>query len=320
MPVNVIEVSTSDPEEAHHTINQIYAPGAPVVLSGRTQDFAFRLRSSSTGELSGELISHTMSVRSRTGATPTFSAGALLSGGITFPARTGETSLRRGGVVRYPAEADLECCWDDVELATVRIPLVALETVAESSGGFTPGEWCFTDVTPVSADATARWQSLNRYVHRSLNSADPTIDSPLVRAAMVELIATTALDVFPNTILTAPYRPGPGGIAPAALRRAAAFIDTHAREPISLAQIAAAAGATGRAVRAAFHRQYGTTPLGYLRRVRLEGAHRDLQAADPTAEETVAVIAARWGFGHRAWFVQSYRRQYGVLPSQTLHA
>jgi AraC-like DNA-binding protein len=60
--------------------------------------------------------------------------------------------------------------------------------------------------------------------------------------------------------------------------------------------------------------------MGYLRRVRLDGAHRDLQDADPTAGATVAAIAARWGFGPTTRFTSSYQEQYGALPSHTLRA
>ena len=68
----------------------------------------------------------------------------------------------------------------------------------------------------------------------------------------------------------------------------------------------------------AFWRHYDPTPSGYLRRVRLESAHHDLQAADPTTGITVAGIAAKWGFGPGARFTRFYHEQFGVLPSHTL--
>ena len=105
---------------------------------------------------------------------------------------------------------------------------------------------------------------------------------------------------------------------PAAVRRAAAFIDAHAGQPITLAGIAAAAGATGRALQYAFRRHYDTTPTGYLRQVRLEHAHRDLRDADPADGTTVAAIARTWGWASPAGFTAAYRRRYGQPPGQTL--
>ncbi|GAA0479118.1 hypothetical protein Ade02nite_40130 [Paractinoplanes deccanensis] len=85
-----------------------------------------------------------------------------------------------------------------------------------------------------------------------------------------------------------------------------------------MADIAAAAGTTGRAVQTAFRRHRDTTPMAYLRQVRLDGAHRDLRAADPTTGATVTAIAARWGFRGTARFTSLYRQRYGTSPQHTL--
>ena len=58
--------------------------------------------------------------------------------------------------------------------------------------------------------------------------------------------------------------------------------------------------------------------MAYVRRVRLECAHRELQAADPTSGDTVAAIAARWGFAKPDRFAAAYRAAYGVAPIHTL--
>jgi hypothetical protein len=67
----------------------------------------------------------------------------------------------------------------------------------------------------------------------------------------------------------------------------------------------------------AFRRHLDTTPLGYLRRVRLEHAHRQLTAADP-ARESVTAVAYRWGFSSPPQFTARYRAAYGIAPSHTL--
>jgi AraC-like DNA-binding protein len=72
-----------------------------------------------------------------------------------------------------------------------------------------------------------------------------------------------------------------------------------------------------RAVQLAFRRHMDTTPMTYLRRVRLDHAHRELMAADP-AEQTVTGIAYRWGFPSPSRFATYYRDVYGVLPGRTL--
>jgi anti-anti-sigma factor len=101
------------------------------------------------------------------------------------------------------------------------------------------------------------------------------------------------------------------------VERAVAFIEERARDDIGVAEIAAAAFVTIRAVQLAFRRYLGTTPLGYLRQVRLEHAHGQLQSADPR-RITVTAVAADWRFTNPSRFTAYYRAVYGVPPSATL--
>jgi AraC-like DNA-binding protein len=110
------------------------------------------------------------------------------------------------------------------------------------------------------------------------------------------------------------------GDRPQPLRRALAFIDEHAGDPITLDEIAAAARLSPRGVQAAFRRHLDTTPLSYLRSVRMERAHRDLQGAEPGDGVRVAALAAKWGFTHLGRFAVDYRRRFGTYPSQTLRS
>ena len=93
---------------------------------------------------------------------------------------------------------------------------------------------------------------------------------------------------------------------PPILRHAVAFIHESADADIGLEDIAAAVSVSPRSVQYAFRRHLDTTPLEYLRRVRLDRAHRDLKAADP-ANDTVTAIAGRWGFTHAGRFSLAYK-------------
>lgn len=99
--------------------------------------------------------------------------------------------------------------------------------------------------------------------------------------------------------------------------RAVAFIEKRARDDIGVADIAAAAFVTVRAVQLAFRRYLDITPLEYLRQVRLEHAHQELTEADPD-RTTVTAIAADWRFTNASRFSAYYRAAYGVPPTQTL--
>jgi AraC-like DNA-binding protein len=64
-------------------------------------------------------------------------------------------------------------------------------------------------------------------------------------------------------------------------------------------------------------RELDTTPMAYLRTVRLARAHRDLLDHGPR-QDTVTAVAYRWGFSSTSRFSAYYRETYGVTPKQTL--
>lgn len=116
---------------------------------------------------------------------------------------------------------------------------------------------------------------------------------------------------------TAP-RPPRSVVLPAGLRRAVSYISEHSDHPLSLSQIAAAAGVSNRTVQKHFHRFLGTSPIAWLRRVRLERAHDDfLREVD---DGKVTAIATSRGFSHLGRFSAAYRVIYRERPSETLRS
>jgi AraC family transcriptional regulator, ethanolamine operon transcriptional activator len=87
-------------------------------------------------------------------------------------------------------------------------------------------------------------------------------------------------------------------------------------EPLSILEVCSQVGISRRKLNYCFHDVLGTTPVKYLRAVRLNGVRRDLKRAAPA--QTVQDIATRWGFWHLSQFAQDYRRLFGELPSATL--
>ena len=207
-----------------------------------------------------------------------------------------------------------------VEAQTVTLDLSLLRRVAGTPAGEAPPPLRFDGFRPVSSGAAENWKRTAAYVAERLLTNDEAAAEPLLIGNAARLLAAAALTAFPNTIVPAPARRGEGGATPVLLRRAIAFIDANADRDISVADIAEAARVTPRALQYAFRRHRGTTPTGYLRRVRLARAHEDLLRADPTRGDTVTAIAARWGFLHFGRFAAEYRRAYGQTPRTTLHS
>jgi len=152
------------------------------------------------------------------------------------------------------------------------------------------------------------------YVGDTLSSAPGIVEHPLIEASLVESILSLAVVTFG---LSDPETPVISPIAPAALKRALAFIDDNVDSAITTADIAEAARMSARGIQALFSRELGTTPMAYLRRLRLTAVRDELVNGDPESID-VASIARRWGFAHLSRFASSYRGEFGENPSDTL--
>lgn len=244
---------------------------------------------------------------------------ALQGDGVVSPAR-GELYFTGGDAFMPPPDLSHVTRMHNVGLAMVQVPWAVVGRLAEEATGLPAADLRFESMPPVSAARQAAWARTAGFICHELVSSGITEVSPLMAQEMTWLAAAALLETFPNTTMTVANTGGPGWVPPAAVRRAAAFIDAHADQPITLADIAAAAGTTGRAVQHAFRRYYGMTPAWYLRRVRLARAHEQLRAADPASGVMVAAVARQWGWASPSQFSAAYRRQFGLPPSQTLRS
>ncbi|MDA3672170.1 MULTISPECIES: helix-turn-helix domain-containing protein [Burkholderia cepacia complex] len=71
-----------------------------------------------------------------------------------------------------------------------------------------------------------------------------------------------------------------------------------------------------RTVQNSFRSVTETTPLNYLRSIRLNGVRRSLISTHPS-NLSIGDAAARWGFFHPSHFAADYQELFGELPSRT---
>jgi AraC-like DNA-binding protein len=179
---------------------------------------------------------------------------------------------------------------------------------------FTPVR--FSSLHPVDAAAEQLWRRTVGYVKNEV-LADDTKATPLVLGQAGRLLAAVTLSTFPNTATAEAQPHDRTDHHPVLLRRAVEYMESNAANDIAIADVADAIHVTPRAVQYMFRRHLDTTPLQYLRRLRLHYAHQDLVAGDRSSD-TVTTIAARWGFMHTGRFAVMYRQTYGRSPHSTL--
>jgi AraC-like DNA-binding protein len=143
---------------------------------------------------------------------------------------------------------------------------------------------------------------------------DGLLDHPLITGRFESFIVDALLLFQPNNYSEALARRR-GRIASRDVKRARDYIEAHLQQPVSLPDVAAAAGVPGRTLLQHFRNVYGVAPMRYLRGLRMQRVREEL-ASGSAAE--VAECARHWGFAHPGRFAVDYRRRFGESPSATL--
>jgi AraC-like DNA-binding protein len=314
-PLRRIEFSSSDPSEAGEFLFRVR--GGRLLLDG-VRDRAWRLSLAQvdTGQFSSSEIRLPADLTFQMHGRDEVVISTIMGGVIGINHGKASRRYQPGDVyvASYP-RADFSCHTHEIRSRTTTLPQSLLTEVANFTPDRPAGSWEFLPFPPATR-GSRQWRDVTRYIDSLL--ADPAAASaPLVLGSAARLLAATAMTVFPNTLVTEPTAGDRRDARPATLQRAVSFIEANADIDITVADIARAAGVTARAVQLAFRRHLDITPAGYLRRIRLDQAHRQLQAADPDCD-SVTAVAYRWGFSSPSRFAAYYRRSYGVRPSHTL--
>ncbi|HEX4560114.1 MAG TPA: helix-turn-helix transcriptional regulator [Mycobacterium sp.] len=231
--------------------------------------------------------------------------------GVTGEAAPGEVAL-----VSQP-DLPHRSYTHDLEATTLLLdPAVVAGVASGLPLGQAPRQVRFTSFQPVDAAAGRLWTDTVSYV-AGIVLRDDAVVTPLVVGHASRLLAAVMLSTFANASGPAPSPHDRTDGKPLLLRRAMEFMDANAANDIAITDIAEAIHVTPRAVQYMFRRHLDTTPLQYLRRMRLHLAHLELSAAD-RMHDTVTEIAARWGFAHTGRFAVLYRQTYGQSPHTTL--
>jgi AraC-like DNA-binding protein len=311
--------TTADPEQADAFLRTVYGSNttrfADIDLSG----YHLEYDGVATRRFGVERIRQSADVESLFAPADALVVLHPLAGSLRVSSRRDELSAEPGDVLLFDAGTDVRLVSAHLDVEAVRLDSAAVARVAAELTGFDAPTLPIDLCRALSPARAAYWRAMVAHLRRDVLTSDEVLDGPLTRTALFRGLVATLLETFPNPAAAARADDGHGRGTPATLRRAVRYIEEHAGDDIGLTDIAAAAGLGARGLQLAFRRHHDVTPLEYLRRVRLDHAHRDLQAATP-ADSTVGGIADRWGFPHHGNFSALYLRTYGRSPSITLRS
>ncbi|MEY9954152.1 AraC family transcriptional regulator [Leifsonia sp. EB34] len=317
----VSSFATLDADEARTVGSQMFYGGG-IHPAGRGRGFECRVVGTRIGGVSLGLVGF--------GTRVTIGFRNIESYGVSMP--TLGPLEQRVGSHEFTATPDVASVYSPLDalevdgwespgdrLAHVRFDRSVLEgELSRMLGVDAVDEIRFPYLLDIRSGRGAEWMRLAHVLFGAVDgpgglAGNTLFSTQLTSAVMTGLLLAT--DHQYREALESPSRPA----APAAVRRAAAFIDENAHRPIAVPDIAAAVGASVRTLARGFRDHLGTSPGAYLARARLDGAHRDLAAGRPE-NTSVSQVAADWGFFNLGRFAGRYRATFGVLPSQTLRA
>ncbi|ACU38253.1 helix-turn-helix transcriptional regulator [Actinosynnema mirum] len=303
-------VDVPDDEAAEELLSAVYTR---LTLRSSGPQRGLRLASAALGEVRFDEVELRSTVEAEVDPLDCHLFGLVRSGRV-------DTRSADGPRAHGPGDAFLVARPEDPHRARVAhggFAMTVLPTSLVQQVAPGPEPVRFTGYAPVGPEAARGWTATRDHLRAELLTTPELLTNPLVVGHASRLLAATLLAAFPNSTTADPVVEDRRDAHPDALRRALAFIDANPDRDLATSDVAAAARVSTRAVQLAFRRHLGTTPMAYLRQVRLDHARADLTSAT-TGQDTVTRIAAKWGYGRASVFAARYRAAYGVSPSQTL--
>jgi AraC-like DNA-binding protein len=310
---------TTDPDTAHRWMQTITGARRPRLRDDHS-DFTFDARARDLTGFSSTRVRYSAAADLVVPARRVLLVAHVFEGTYGYDNGSHDTTVPGGQVLLVPHHQDVTIAWDGLDVGAMGLVAADVERIAHEISGMDPAALRFAGGRPISVEAAEHWRATVAYVNRTIACRPGLAADPIVAAEASRLLAVTLLSTFVSTMSTYDPLQRREDVAPAALRRAVSFIEDNAGRAITLSDIAAAARTGPRGLQYAFRRTLDTTPLAYLSHVRLDGAHRELLAADPSEGNTVRSIAARWGFTHPGRFASLYRKTFAETPGRTLRS
>jgi len=239
----------------------------------------------------------------------------------------GRTEVEQHGVrgvtdgyagVAFLPDGPLKIRWSpDARQYVIKLPKEVLEAHAAKLAGRPVGEVINFDLTfDVSSAPGQALVATAGFLYAELARPGGLSTMPSACHELEAALMTQLLLAVPSQLSPALHA-RPARTRRARIREVIEYLDAHAADEISTADLAAMAGIGERALQAGFQDLVGMSPMAYLRGVRLDRVHQDLATGHA---DSVTDAAGRWGFFHPGRFAAQYRERFGVLPSETARA
>ncbi|MFV0461884.1 MAG: AraC family transcriptional regulator [Nostocoides sp.] len=239
------------------------------------------------------------------------------SGSVRLGTSTEEISPYRALVTNPGDQLYLTMDLDSPHVV-LRIEADALETaVARMRGRTSTTPIRFAPIMDLTSDVATRWHTAMQLLSSEILNQGSLLHQGAGAGPVEDFVISTLLLIQPSSHHHDLVREHTRSGRPA-VRRSIAYIEQNIARAITLDDLARHARMSRRSIQQGFRADLGTTPMAYVRDLRLDRVRAQLADALPEDGVTVTEVAQSWGFTHLGNFAALYRRRFGETPSLTL--
>jgi AraC-like DNA-binding protein len=204
------------------------------------------------------------------------------------------------------------------QLLFIRLSRSRLEQIVASETGISIGDpLSFGVLRVLDLEQVSTLWNFIVTVCRDLSEAHPCFDGHVGRLAE-RTLSLLLLKAVPNNYKWAFAGGSLCSAAPYYVRRVEKYIKENARNQIGTDDLVTVGGVSARSIYQGFRRFRSTTPMGYLKAVRLDLARDALVKGRGKGPNSVTEAAVAAGYTNLSQFSRDYKDRFREAPSQTL--
>ncbi|MFW3897521.1 helix-turn-helix domain-containing protein [Pseudomonas bharatica] len=234
----------------------------------------------------------------------------LLSGNCLWRGHRREHHLVPGELLLINPDDPVDLTYsEDCEKFILKLPVRLLESVCDEHRWQRPDSGVRFLRNHYRLDELEGFSSLLAMVCMEAEASDPLLR---VQSHYSQIVGSKLLSLLSTNIRRESLAPSVAGF-----QRILDYIERNLKQELSSEHLAEQARMSVRSLYGLFERQLGITPKQYIRQRKLERINACL--SDPDCHvRSLTELALDYGFLHLGRFSESYRLQFGELPSDTL--
>ena len=301
--------STSDWETAHRAVEEVYFPHELTALSSPDQ-LHLHLQTVELGPVTIGRLNWGTDVSISCDYPGAYEVNIPVRGVLDSRAGSVQTTSAEGKATVFTADRPSTITrWSaDCVVVGVKFDARYLEREADRvRASALRSRLRLPDQLDLAAPDQQAWFGLVRALSAQVREPADLLSNPLVGPQLASAISSAFL------LVVSPEEAGTG-LRPRMVKRVLDALHDDPGRDWRLADMAELGGSSLRRLQEGFAEHVGSSPTQTLRDIRLDRAHHDLTSPDNS--DTVAEVAARWGFSSPSRLASAYRKRYGVAPSE----